>query len=129
MPYASICWTTCPNLLVKSRIDSSPRLKMVCSEIMFPFCRTEHKYWETNVVHNSLNKFMDPLGSLWNQARAGPFKLGREYLAKKTIIPRAKNHRLVEVQHVVVWVRGAIMHGKRWYGEAMGWLITQDVLP
>ena len=64
MLYASICWTTCPNLLVKSRIDSSSCLKMVCSELMFLFCRTDHKYWETNAVQNSLNKFMDPLGSL-----------------------------------------------------------------
>ena len=40
--YASICWTTYPNLLVKSQIYSSSRLKMVCSELMFPFYRTEH---------------------------------------------------------------------------------------
>ena len=72
---ASICWKTCPNLLVKSRIDSSSRFKMVCSEMMFPFCWTEHKYWETNVAHNSLNELMDPLGSLWNQSRVGPFRL------------------------------------------------------
>ena len=37
MLYASICWTTCPNLLVKSHIDSSSHLKMVCSEVMLPF--------------------------------------------------------------------------------------------
>ena len=74
MLYASICWIAYPNLLVKSRIDSSSRLKMVCSELMFPFFRTEHKYWETKAAHNSLNKFMDPLESLWNQARAGPFR-------------------------------------------------------
>ena len=42
------------------------RRDMVCSELMFPYCQTEHKYWETNVAHNSLNEFMDPLGSLWN---------------------------------------------------------------
>ena len=66
MPYASICWTPYPNLLVKSRIDSSSCLKMVCSELMFPFCRTEHKYRETNAAYNSPNEFMDPLGSLWN---------------------------------------------------------------
>ena len=75
MLYASICWTTCPNLLVKSQIDLSSRLKMVCSELMFPFYQTEHKYWETNAAHNSLNEFMDPLGSIWNQARVGPFRL------------------------------------------------------
>ena len=42
--YESICWTTPLNLLVKSRMDSSSRLKMVCRELMFPFCRTEHRY-------------------------------------------------------------------------------------
>ena len=62
MLYASICWTACPNLMAKSRIDSSSRLMMLCSELMFPFCRTEHKYWETNAAHNSLNELMDPSG-------------------------------------------------------------------
>ena len=36
--YESICWTTPPNLLVKSRMDSSSCLRMVCRELMFPFC-------------------------------------------------------------------------------------------
>ena len=54
--YESICWTACPNLLVKSRMDSSSWLKMVCRELMFPFCRTKHRYWETNAAHNSLNE-------------------------------------------------------------------------
>ena len=73
--YESICWTAPPNLLLKSRIDSSSRLKMVCRELMFPFCRMEHRYWETNAAHNSLNMLIDLCGSLWNQARAGHFKL------------------------------------------------------
>ena len=30
--YVSICWTAPPNLLVKSRIDLSSRLKTVCKE-------------------------------------------------------------------------------------------------
>ena len=92
MLYASICWTACPNLLVKSRIDSSSHLKRVCSELMFRFFRTEHKYWETNAAHNSLNELMDPLGSLWNQSRGGPFRLAgntlyrrRSFLAFKII--------------------------------------------
>ena len=42
--YESICWTTPPNLLVKSRMDSSSRLKIFWRELMFPFCRTEHRY-------------------------------------------------------------------------------------
>ena len=40
----SICWTACPNLRVKSRMDSSSRLRMDWRELMFPFCLTEHKY-------------------------------------------------------------------------------------
>ena len=57
--YVSICWTAPPNLLVKSRMDSSSCLKMVCKELMFPFCRMEHRYWETNATHNSLNELID----------------------------------------------------------------------
>ena len=78
--YESICWTAPPNLLVKSWMDSSSRLKMVCRELMFPFYRIEHRYWETNATHNSLNELIDPRGSLWNQARAGPFKLAENTL-------------------------------------------------
>ena len=78
--YESICWTTPLNLLVKSRMDSSSRLKIVYRELMFPFCRTEHRYWETNAAHNSLNKLIDLRGSLWNQARACPFKLVKNTL-------------------------------------------------
>ena len=42
--YTSIYWTACPNLHVKSRMDSSSRLRMDWRELMFPFCLTEHKY-------------------------------------------------------------------------------------
>ena len=83
MLYASLYWTACLNLLVKSRIDSSSCLRMVCNELMFPFFRTKHKYWETKATHNSSNEFMDPLGSLWNQARAGPFRLAGNILHKR----------------------------------------------
>ena len=44
-------------------------------ELIFPFFLTEHKYWETNATHSSPKIFIDPLGSLWNQARAGPLRL------------------------------------------------------
>ena len=73
-------------------------------------------------VYGSSQEFME-LG------QSGSFQASREYLAQKTIIPYAENHRLVEVHHVVVRVIGAIIHGERWYGKAMGWLITQDMLP
>ena len=64
--YESICWTARPNLLVKSQMDSSSHLRMVCRELMFPLCRTEHRYWETNDSHSSLNVLIDRCGSLWN---------------------------------------------------------------
>ena len=73
--YTSICWTACPNLRVKFRMDSSSRLRMDWRELMFPFCLIEHKYWETKAAHSSSNVFIDPLGSLWNQAKAGPLRL------------------------------------------------------
>ena len=85
--YESICWTTSPNLLVKSWMDSSSRLKMVCRELMFPLCQNEHKYWETNSTHNSLNELIDLRGSLWNQTRAGPFRLAKNTLHDRRSSP------------------------------------------
>ena len=85
MLYESICWTAPPNLLVKSRMDSSSRLKIVYKELMFPLCRSEHGYWETNAAHISLNELIDPRGSLWNQARAGPFKLAENTLHNRRL--------------------------------------------
>ena len=60
--------------------------------------------------------------------QGGPLQTGSKYLAQKTIIPRVKDHYLVVVQHVVVWVRGVVIHVKRRYRNAARRLITQDVL-
>ena len=87
MLYASICWTAYLNLLVKSWIYLSSRLKIVCSELMLPFFQTGLRYWETNIAHNSLNELMNPLGSLWNQARVGPFKLAGNTLHRSQSFP------------------------------------------
>ena len=53
MLYDSICWTAFPNLLVKSQIDSSSCLKMVCKEFVFLFCRIEQRYCYMNAAHSS----------------------------------------------------------------------------
>ena len=66
---------------------------------MFPFCRTEHKYWEMNATHISLNEFIDPLGSLWNQARVGPFRLAGNTLHKRRSFPVLK---------IIVWLKCSI---------------------
>ena len=104
MLYVSICWTACPNLLVKSRIDSSSHLRMVCSELMFPFCRTEQKYSETKAAHNTLNEFMDPLESLWNKAKAGPFRLARNTLHKRRSSPAL---RIIASLKCIIWSYGS----------------------
>ena len=93
---------------------------------MFPLCRTEHRYWETNAAHNSLNELIDLHGNLWNKARAGPFKMARNTLHSR--VSRIEYHRLIEVQHVVIRVRGAIIYGKRQFDKAMRQFVAQDVL-
>ena len=75
MLYDSICWTACPNLIVKSRIDSSSYLRIVCKELMYLFCLIEEGYYDTNDPHSSLNSFIELRGSLLNQANVGPRKL------------------------------------------------------
>ena len=59
MLYDSICWMACPNLLVKSRIDYSSCLRMVCKELMFLFCRIKQRYRDMNAVHSSLNEYIE----------------------------------------------------------------------
>ena len=66
---------------------------------MFPFCRTEHKYWEMNTAHSSLNEFIDPLGSLWNKARVDPFRLARNTLQNRQSFP---------VLRIIVWLKCSI---------------------
>ena len=66
---------------------------------MFPLCRTEHKYWEMNATHSSLNEFIDPLGSLWNQARVGPFRLAENTLHKRRSFPALR---------IIVWLKCSI---------------------
>ena len=54
---------------------------------IFPFCQTEHRYWETNAAHNSLNELIDLNGSLWKQVRASLFKLVGNTLHSKRSFP------------------------------------------
>ena len=107
------CWTACPNLQVKSRIDSSSCLRMAWSELMFPFCRTKHKYWEMNAAHSSLNEFIDPLVSLWNQAKAGLFGLAENTLHERRSFP---------VLRIIVWLKCSIWS----YGSAEPSYIAND---
>ena len=80
---------------------------------MFPLCRTEHKYWEINTTHSSLNEFIDPLGSLWNQARAGPFRLAGNTLHKRRSFPALR---------IIVWLKCSIWS----YGSVESSYIEND---
>ena len=73
--YNSTCWKACLNLIVKSRIDSSFCLRIICKELMFLFYLTKKRHYNTNDSHVSLNGFIELRESLWNQANAGPHKL------------------------------------------------------
>ena len=41
------------------------------------------------------------------------FQAGRECLTQKSIVPDVKGHCLVKVQHMIVWIRRAVVHNKQ----------------
>ena len=73
MLYDSISWTTCPNLLVKSQIDSSSYLRIVCKELMFLFCHTNKDtvIQMSSIVHGTnLLSYTGAYGTRLTQAPA-----------------------------------------------------------
>ena len=52
-----------------------------------------------NAAHRSLNEFIDPLGCLWNQARAGPFRLAGNTLHMRRSLPALR---------IIVWLKCSI---------------------
>ena len=46
---------------------------------------------------------------------------GWEYFTEQSIISGTKDHCLIIMQHMIIWVGGAVVHGERWYGKATGW--------
>ena len=42
------------------------------------------------MTHNSPNEYRDPLGSLWNHAIAGPFRLAEKTLHRSRSFPRGR---------------------------------------
>ena len=68
---------------------SPPLIAMVVVIFMAAIDEDDSVYVK-NATHNSLNELMDPLGSLWNQARAGPFRLVRNTLHRRQSFPALK---------------------------------------
>ena len=44
------------------------------------------------------------------QSRA--FKAGREHFTQKSVVPSVEDHRLAEVQHMIIRVGGVVVHSK-----------------
>ena len=61
-----------------------------------------------------------------SQSRA--LEAGREHFTQKSIVPGVEDHRLIEMQHVIVRIGRAVVHGKGWYREAAGRVIIQNML-
>ena len=60
------------------------------------------------------------------QSRA--LEAGREHFTQKSIVPGIEDHRLVEMQHVIVRIGRAVVHGEGRYREAAGRIIIQNML-
>ena len=56
------------------------------------------------------------------------FQASREYLTQESIVPGVKDHCLVEVQHMIIWIRGVVVHSKRRNDESVRGLVIQNVL-
>ena len=55
------------------------------------------------------------------QSRA--LEVGWEHFTQKSIVPCIEDHRLVEMQHVIVRIGRVVIHGKGRYIEAAGRII------
>ena len=60
------------------------------------------------------------------QSRA--LEAGREHFTQKSIVLGVEDHCLVEMQHVIVRIERAVVHGKGRYREAAGRVIIQNML-
>ena len=60
------------------------------------------------------------------QSRA--LEAGREHFTQKSIVPDVEDHRLVEMQHVIVRIGRTVVHDEGRYREAAGRIIIQNML-
>ena len=60
------------------------------------------------------------------QSRA--LEASREHFTQKSIVPGVEDHRLVEMQHVIVRIGRAVVHGEGRYREAARRVIIQNML-
>ena len=61
-------------------------------------------------------------------SQGGTFQASREYFAQESIVLGVKDHCLVNVQHMIIRIRGAVVHSKRWNDKSARRLIVQNML-
>ena len=60
--------------------------------------------------------------------QSGTFQASWEYLTQELIIPDVKDHCPVKVQHMIIWIRGVVVHSKLWNDKSVRRLIIQNIL-
>ena len=61
-------------------------------------------------------------------SQGGTFQASWEYFTQESIVSGVKDHCLVKVQHMIIWIRGAVVHSKRWNEKSARRLIVQNML-
>ena len=60
--------------------------------------------------------------------QSGALEAGRKHFTQKSIVPGVEDHCLVEMQHVILRIRRAVVHGEGRYREVVGRFVIQDML-
>ena len=61
-------------------------------------------------------------------SQSGALEAGQEHVTQKSIVPGVEDHYLVEMQHVIVRIGKAVVHGEGRYREVAGRFVIQDML-
>ena len=61
-------------------------------------------------------------------SQGGTFPDSWEYFTQESIVPDVKDQCLVKVQHMIILIRGPVVHNKRWNDKSARRLIVQNML-
>ena len=57
-------------------------------------------------------------------SQGGTFQACWENFTQESIVPGVKDHCLVKVQHMIIRIKGAVVHNKRWNEKSARRLIA-----
>ena len=61
-------------------------------------------------------------------SQGGTFQASWEYFTQESIVSDVKDHCMIKVQHMIIRIRGAVVHSKRWNEKSVRRLIVQNML-